>query len=149
MKRKIDISISNCIRWRKENSEYVILLNQNGSIEKIEFERKFIYIVFTKLTFQIWLPKLPKLMLMLFGRRYKKVAVWFSFFEKIFLFKNPSRNLKLGGFETSSWIPFQKSIFSISNFKNVKKGFEFTHLLPNGIFYSLFKLFHLSHFRMG
>ena len=149
MKRKIVIFISNSIRLRKENSEYVILTSQNGFVEKIEFKRKIIYIVFTKLTLQIWLPKLPKLILMLFGRRYKKVLVRFSFFEKFFLFKNPSRNLKLGGFETSSWIPFQKSIFSISNFKNVKKGFEFTHLLPNGILYSLFKLFHPSHLRMG
>ena len=102
MKRKIVIFISNSIRLRKENSEYVILTSQNGFVEKIEFERKFIYIVFTKLTLQIWLPKLPKLILMLFGRRYKKVLVRFSFFEKFFLFKNPSRNLKLGGFETSS-----------------------------------------------
>ena len=142
MKRKIVICISNSIRWRKENIEYVILLNKNGSIENIEFERKFIYIVFTKLTFQIWLPKLPQLMLMIFGRRCKKLAVWFSFFQNFFVFKNPSRNLELGGFETSS-IPFQKSIFSISNFKVVKKDFEstFTHLLPNWILYSLLKYF--------
>ena len=148
MKRKIVIFISNSIRLRKENSEYVILTSQNGRWKDRIWKKIYIY-CFYETHFANMVTKIAQIDFDVIWKTIQKSTGEIFILWKIFLFKNPSRNLKLGGFETSSWIPFQKSIFPISNFKNVKKGFEFTHLLPNGILYSLFKIFHLSHLRMG
>ena len=54
--------------WRIWDVINTFLWKGDSPIGHIKFETKNIYIVFTKLTFQIWLRKLPQLILMIFGR---------------------------------------------------------------------------------